>query len=469
MERLKKIGKLEPKTSNKITDSPMGIGMEKLDRDAFDPEKVYDKVANLGVKWVRLQSGWQKTEKVEGVYDFSWLDSQVDNLLERGLKPWLCLCYGNVLYDDLAKQYYGAVGCPPIRTERMYNAWLKYVEETVKHFKGRIDYYEIWNEAEGIWTWRPEPSAKEYSEFCVKTGRVIKNSDPDAKVITGSHYQDSMEFFNSEFANGIMEVSDAITYHSYNYDESNSIRRIEAFKALSKFYGKELEIIQGESGSQSKNGGGGAFCWIRTNQDMQTKYLIRHIVAEVFTGVKFTSIFSSVDMAENLDAEAGKPITICGYFGLLGANFDSNTGTLVGDYYEKPSYYVFQNLCSLFCENVKPKEIPVLFGPKTSNMVNGFDCPTKDLLYGAVSKQNGSMAFAYWNSTDMVTCQGYEGTVTLELGGIKGDIRLVDPMSGFIYEIKDDIMKDMGNGLYAFEHLPVKDYPLILTIGDFFN
>ena len=65
----------------------MGLGMEKLDRDAFDPEKVYDKVAALGVKWIRIQSGWQKTEKEEGVYDFAWLDSQVDNLLSRGLPP----------------------------------------------------------------------------------------------------------------------------------------------------------------------------------------------------------------------------------------------------------------------------------------------------------------------------------------------------------------------------------------------
>ena len=43
----------------------MGLGMEKLDRDAFDPERVYDKVAALGVKWIRLQSGWQKAEKAE--------------------------------------------------------------------------------------------------------------------------------------------------------------------------------------------------------------------------------------------------------------------------------------------------------------------------------------------------------------------------------------------------------------------
>ena len=51
MERLKKIGKLEHIHSLDVKDgSPMGLGMEKLDRDAFDPEKVYDKVAALGVK-----------------------------------------------------------------------------------------------------------------------------------------------------------------------------------------------------------------------------------------------------------------------------------------------------------------------------------------------------------------------------------------------------------------------------------
>ena len=92
MERLKKIGKITPKHASEIKDSPMGLGMEKLDRDSFDPEKVYDKVASLGVKWIRLQSGWKKTEQKEGVYDFAWLDSQVDNLLARGLSPWLCLC-----------------------------------------------------------------------------------------------------------------------------------------------------------------------------------------------------------------------------------------------------------------------------------------------------------------------------------------------------------------------------------------
>ena len=63
MERLMKCGKITPVFSSAVEDSPMGLGMEKLDRDAFDPERVYDKVAALGVKWIRLQSGCKKPKK----------------------------------------------------------------------------------------------------------------------------------------------------------------------------------------------------------------------------------------------------------------------------------------------------------------------------------------------------------------------------------------------------------------------
>jgi len=469
MERLKEFGKIIPENAKQIEDSRLGLGMEKLDRDAFEPEKVYDKVAALGVKWIRLQSGWQKTEKEKGIYDFAWLDEQVDNLIKRGLKPWLCLCYGNVLYDELAKEYFGAVGCPPIRNEEAYSAWEKYVYETVKHFSGRIEYYEVWNEAEGAWTWRPEPNAKEYAEFCIRTAKAVKGADGNAKVITGSHYDDSLTFFNEEFVCGTLEVSDAVTYHSYHYDERMSIQRIKALSALTKQYGKQIEIIQGESGSQSKSGGNGALNWIRTDEMMQTKQILRHTLADILEGVKFTSVFSCVDMAENLDAKADAPITQCGYFGLLGAEFDSKTGMLMGEYKEKPSYYAFQNICSIFNENVQPINIPVIFRQESSSRIDGTDCRIKDIIYGGLRKENGSCAFVYWNSTDMITVKEYEATTTIDIVGVKGDIRLIDPMSGIVYEISEDILKDNGNNHYELKNIAIRDYPLIITFGDFIN
>ena len=61
MYAFKKIGKICPKNSSQIKNSRFGIGLEKLDRDLYDPKDVYKPLAETGVKYVRIQSGWQKT------------------------------------------------------------------------------------------------------------------------------------------------------------------------------------------------------------------------------------------------------------------------------------------------------------------------------------------------------------------------------------------------------------------------
>ena len=48
MNKLIKLGKIKPKNSKDIKYSKIGLGFEKLDRDAFNPEKAYDKVAACG-------------------------------------------------------------------------------------------------------------------------------------------------------------------------------------------------------------------------------------------------------------------------------------------------------------------------------------------------------------------------------------------------------------------------------------
>ena len=62
---------------------------------------------------------------------------------------------------------------------------------------------------------------------------------------------------------------------------------------------------------------------------------------------------------------------------------------------------------------------------------------------------------------------GLKTEVTFELSGVSGDVKLVDPWDGSVYEIGEGIMNSCGNGLYKFVNLPIKDYPLILTFGDF--
>ena len=89
MSGLKRLGAVAPVHARDVRNSVWGLGFEKLDRNVFDPGKAYDKVAALGVKWIRIQSGWARTERSEGVYDFAWLDSIVDNLVSRVDLPLL--------------------------------------------------------------------------------------------------------------------------------------------------------------------------------------------------------------------------------------------------------------------------------------------------------------------------------------------------------------------------------------------
>ena len=59
----REIGSIRHKSASEIADSRLSVGFECLDRDMFEPEKVYDKLAAIGIKWARCQTGWSKTER----------------------------------------------------------------------------------------------------------------------------------------------------------------------------------------------------------------------------------------------------------------------------------------------------------------------------------------------------------------------------------------------------------------------
>ena len=65
-------------TSKEVESSPLGVGFEVLDhRTGYIFEKALSFARNTGVKWARLQTGWQRAEKEPGKYDFVWLDEIV--------------------------------------------------------------------------------------------------------------------------------------------------------------------------------------------------------------------------------------------------------------------------------------------------------------------------------------------------------------------------------------------------------
>lgn len=469
MEQLKKIGQVQPKAASEIGESRLGIGFEKLDRNVFDPEKAYDKLAKIGVKLVRIQSGWQRTEREEGVYDFSWIDSIVDNLIQRGMEPWIDLCYGNDLYTEAAKTVFGAVGCPPIFSDREKKAWHDYVVATVKHFKGRVKWYEVWNEPDGQHCWKHGVNATETGLFTIDTARAVKEADDEALVVGGVLCGINLSYANEMLQTGVADYIDAFSFHRYRANELDSLKEIRALRGLLNRYNPRVQIIQGESGTQSSSKGAGALHGGAWNEHRQAKYLLRHRVADLSSEVTFTSHFTCVDMIEALRGVVGDKASYLdyGYFGVLHADFDED-GFSTGDYSPKASYYALQNLCSLFCEETRPVELPIFCGWTNSPRLFGTDYAGDGLMTAGFEK-NGAYAFCYWVAADLMTAE-YDGTESFRTASLPGPIRLIDPMDGSIYELPEDMIvpEEQGRGTgVTLKNLPLKDYPLILTFGEF--
>ncbi len=473
MERLTKIGALPRLSSKEIEYSKLGIGFEKLDRDVFDPEKAYDKVAAIGVKKVRIQSGWLKTERERGVYDFEWLDKIVDNLISRGLEPWICLCYGNPLYTDFAAKIFGAVKCPPLGEDAM-QGWVNYVRATAEHFKGRVKLYEIWNEPELGWKHyfeetKPDydmtKNAREYAEFGIATSKAVKAVDPDAKIVGFALAHTRAPYFvNTALRAGLGDHLDYISFHLYSAADWQREDIIRALRSLIDMYNPNIKIIQGEGGAQSRSDGNGAVKGFAWTPEKQMKILLRTLITDLHCGVEFTSYFSTMDMIEALYGVVGDKSSYLdfGYFGVLGADFDEN-GVATGEYKPKPSYYALSTLATLFKGDVKPANIPYYRAYNQSRRINAMEDDEQAKIYG-FELDDGSHALVYWNATPILTTT-YEGTISFALCGQKAeDIKLCDLRNGSIYSLREDMIEDAGEGIVRLKCLPLLDVPLAILM-----
>lgn len=465
-----KLGDIVAKSARELSTSRIGIGLEKLDRNLYQPEPCYEPIGQLGVKWVRIQSGWCRTESLRGVYDFTWLDDIVDHLIAQGTQPWICLCYGNELYTPTANNKAGSVGRPPIATEAERVAWDHYVDAVVRHYDGRVQYYEIWNEPDGAWCWRPAPNAREYGAFALRTARVIKAANASAKVLVGS-FCASLPFLYRFMSRELAEITDYVTYHRYVFDVDvgvidyvNSIRAI-----LDSFGGRHIGVIQGETGTQSAYSTQGALKMAEWTERKQAKFLLRKIMIDLMSDVFFTSWFSTVDIFENIQNDEGELTRDWyGFFGLLGEKFDEN-GLPLGSYEKKTAYRSMQVLCALFGRDIRKVDIPMQFECRNNALTGGRDLNLNRADAG-VFKQgfeagDGSRCFVYWKAENIMTTE-LDASATLSFIGQGGDVHFVDLYDGSVYAI-DPSRVDVSDGVTTLLSMPVRDYPLLITFGPF--
>ena len=331
------IGRIQPVESSLERESLWSVGCETLDRDyaVFDNFKQY--VGETGVGYARIQSGWSRTEREAGKYEFKWLDKIVDGLLEEGVQPWMCLCYGNTNFIENVRDLYTFVN-----DEKAMKAWERYVKAAVKRYRDKVKLWEVWNE--------PDFSSKkytsEYAVFFARTAKAVKAADPKAKVAIFA-----LSDLDKPYAGIVLEklkeldglkYIDYATYHAY-FDNPDLVHdHALRFRELLKSYKSDVEVLQGESGCPGQLEYGHALCMREWTEISQAKWEARHMLTQWGIGVP-SSVFTMVDLRyENMIQS----------FGLLRMNLKSEPQ------YKRPKFHVVQNIASLVTPDWKCSDKP---------------------------------------------------------------------------------------------------------------
>jgi hypothetical protein len=449
------LGSVKSRSTNEIESSNWIIGCETLDRDFADYNQYKEYIAPLGIKLLRMQAGWAKTEKVKGKYDWTWLDNIVNDATSRGLKPWLQTSYGNTLYPGGGGANLGA-GMPT--SKEALEAYDKWLAAMVTRYMDKVKDWEVWNEPNfGDNTINsPEMTA----EFNIRTAEVIKRIQPDARIsgLAMGHISLSFaeKFFRILAERGKMNLFDNMTYHDYNYNPDANYQHVEEFRAILWKYAPGMKIRQGENGAPSKGGAGRGALWDYDWSELtQAKWDTRRMLGNLGHDIE-CSIFGIIEMAYN-----SGPIDRLNYKGII----QSDTTKKV--IRPKIAYYAIQNVTSVFdnlLERIKELEFTYNIAGAGPNEHKYSKSTDRSLaVYGYQNKVSKKQIYTIWMDEN-IPAESYKTklqTFSFSNGNFDHPV-YVDIITGGVYDIPADKWNKAGN-TYTFKDIPVYDSPILIA------
>jgi polysaccharide biosynthesis protein PslG len=129
-------------------------------------------------------TAWSQIETVKGRYNWALLDRSVANAEKHGMKNILLVLGSTPTWNakEIVPGDYPVPGAasPP----KSLAAWDAFVKAVVSRYKGRINAYQVWNEASLAMFWSGSP--EKMAELTKRAYDIIKAEDPKATVVAAS-------------------------------------------------------------------------------------------------------------------------------------------------------------------------------------------------------------------------------------------------------------------------------------------
>lgn len=432
---LRQVGTIRPRGANEISGSNWTLGCETLDRDFADYQQYKEYIVPLGIKTIRLQGGWAKTEKAKGAYDFTWLDTIIDDARGRGLNILLETGYGNPAYEggggwDLAG------GFPT--SEEGLAAWDRWVEAMAVHYKGKVRDWAMWNEPDINKQHKPEDIAA----FNIRTAEIIRRVIPDARIAGLSLASSSPKLLESCLKalaeKGKVDLFHWFIYHGYEFNPDNSYQKVQELKATLARYSSKAKMRQGENGCPSETATKFALSNHPWTEYSQAKWDLRRMLGDLGHDVE-SAVFTICDFNHT-----GREIN---RKGLLRATADKRVEKI------KLAYYAVQNCVAVFddtLERLREAAVGVMYDRGTAS-------------FAYRSKESGKCLVVLWDNSGVPDDAFVTRPSQVVVKGlaIKEPV-WVDLVSGRVYDIPADRILEAG-GFTIFKDIPIYDAPVLVA------
>ncbi len=230
-----------------------GIGKERL-------AKVFDAAKSIKARWIRIGFIWALANPEKGKYDFKAYDTIINEALRRNLHI-LPVVIWTPKWASANRNSSKWMFYPPTeKTVGKYGNGYDYLEkfgETIsKRYKGKIEYWELWNEPDmhpSLYDAnRNGTSSDEYAKMLFYFHKGIKEGNKKAKIVLGGLAQGEKEpECEKDYALKLLESEkypagknfDVFNFHA-NFKSPVEIRKqIEDNKKLLKKFGIERKKI----------------------------------------------------------------------------------------------------------------------------------------------------------------------------------------------------------------------------------
>ncbi len=256
---------------------------------------------NMGVRWERLISvsdatEWQVVEPKQG--EWHWYDSGIDLAHHNGIAilGMLQTVPQWATTNPRNRTGFWAGWNVPDKPGAM-DAWGAYVGKVVKHYKGRISHWSVWNEPWGNFLVDAGGTAADFARLQMIAYEQAKKASPDS-VIVGVDASRTQPKWDPD----VLKHSGTNTYHIFQYHDYTSslyggplpfaMRLANHFNASQQAVGAPKPLWMSEGGPYEI----GSFYAPRTgglSAREQLAYAVRFNVTEMAAGVRVSFLYAA--------------------------------------------------------------------------------------------------------------------------------------------------------------------------------